>query len=226
MDVRALLLPCVVVLGCGGADSMSMLSGGASESAGDTRGRSSDGSTSSGSGSMSASEADTTSTTGSSEDSSGDGSTAGSNATVTSGSATSGSTTGDGESRESDSASTGNAESSSSGTSGGIVQDGVLDIRIFAHNDCTFTTEPASITVPQGTAFTVNWINDPSSEVEVDVAKMNPTPNHVPIIIGMEVGTSYHDEIREWCGSLFTGTFDFRVTSCFDPHYIPVDCGG
>ena len=25
---------------------------------------------------------------------------------------------------------------------------------------------------------------------------------------------------------LFTGTFDFRVTSCFDHHYIPVDCGG
>jgi hypothetical protein len=50
--------------------------------------------------------------------------------------------------------------------------------------------------------------------------------NQVPIVIGLEIGNSYHDEVRQWCGDLFTGTFDFRLTSCYDPTYIPVDCGG
>ena len=41
---------------------------------------------------------------------------------------------------------------------------------------------------------------------------------------GLEPGTSYHDTVREWCGTLFTGTFDFRVTICTIHSYIPVDC--
>ena len=120
----------------------------------------------------------------------------------------------------------GDDESSSGGDSdsSGIV-DGVLDIGIIAHNDCTFTVTPSSITVTEGTEFTVNWVSSPASEVEFDIAKIDPF-NHVPIVIGMEPGTSYHDDIREWCGTLFTGTFDFRLTSCHDPLYIPVDCGG
>ena len=113
----------------------------------------------------------------------------------------------------------------SSSSTGGLLVDGVLEINIIAHNDCTFTTDPESITVPEGTEFTVNWVSDPTSEVEFDIAKIDMF-NQVPIVIGMEVGGSYHDEVREWCGDLFTGTFDFRLTSCFDPHYIPVDCGG
>lgn len=127
--------------------------------------------------------------------------------------------------------STGAAEGSSTGTSdssdsdsSGIV-DGVLDIGIIAHNDCTFTVEPASITVTEGTAFTVNWVSSPASEVEFDIAKIDPF-NQVPIVIGMEPASAYHDDIREWCGDLFTGTFEFRLTSCYDPLYIPVDCGG
>ncbi|MGH1348001.1 MAG: hypothetical protein ACRBN8_40980 [Nannocystales bacterium] len=101
----------------------------------------------------------------------------------------------------------------------------MLDIGIIAHNDCTFTVDPASITVPEGTGFTVNWVSSPASEIEFDIAKID-TFNHVPIVIGMEPGSAYHDDIREWCGDLFTGTFDFRLTSCHDPLYIPVDCGG
>jgi hypothetical protein len=118
-------------------------------------------------------------------------------------------------------------EESSTGAdsdSSGIV-DGVLDIGIIAHNDCTFTVTPSSITVPEGTEFTVNWVSSAASEVEFDIAKIDPF-NHVPIVIGMEPGSSYHDDIRQWCGVLFTGTFDFRLTSCHDPLYIPVDCGG
>ena len=113
----------------------------------------------------------------------------------------------------------------SSSESGDDLDDGILDVTIIAHDDCTITTIPASITVPEGTEFTVNWISAATSEAPVDVAKIDQF-NAVPIILGMEPGTSYHDEVREWCGDLFTGTFDFEITSCFDPQYIPVDCSG
>jgi hypothetical protein len=120
---------------------------------------------------------------------------------------------------------TGGLDTDAGSESSGGLADGVLDVVVTAHDDCTFTTDPASITVPEGTEFTVNWVSSASSEVEFDVAKIDAF-NAVPIILGMEPGTSYHDEVREWCGDLFTGTFDFRVTSCYDHHYIPVDCGG
>jgi hypothetical protein len=114
--------------------------------------------------------------------------------------------------------------SSEGGSStGGIVDGGVVDVTIIAHDDCTFTTMPASISVPEGTEFTVNWISAASSDIEFDVAKIDRF-NAVPIILGLEPGTSYHDEVRVWCGELFTGTFDFELRSCFDPFYIPVDC--
>ncbi|MEM6991748.1 MAG: hypothetical protein AAF721_14675 [Myxococcota bacterium] len=135
-------------------------------------------------------------------------------------SAASSTTMGDGDGTD-----TGSGGGSEGDSSTGEPFDGVIDIGITAHNDCTFTVTPASITVPLGTEFTVNWISNANSEVEFDVAKIDPF-NHVPIILGLEPGTSYHDVIREWCGDLFTGTFDFRLTSCFDPVYIPVDCGG
>jgi plastocyanin len=131
-----------------------------------------------------------------------------------------------------ESTSGGESEGSSSGssdggtsTTGDDLADGILDITIVAHNDCTFSFDPASITVPTGTEFTVNWISAATSEVNIDVAKIDAF-NAVPIILDMEPGTSYHDEVRVWCGDLFTGTFDFEITSCFDPQYIPVDCGG
>jgi hypothetical protein len=79
---------------------------------------------------------------------------------------------------------------------------------------------PSSIAVPAGTKFTVNWIN--IGDTECDVAKIDQF-NQVPIIIGLEPGTSYHDSVREWCG-LFTGTFNFRVSICTIHSYIPVDC--
>lgn len=123
-------------------------------------------------------------------------------------------------------ASTGTADGSSTdggSSTGGIVDGGVVDVTIIAHDDCTFTTMPASISVPEGTEFTVNWISAPSSAIEFDIAKIDRF-NAVPIILGLEPGTSYHDEVRVWCGELFTGTFDFELRSCFDPFYIPVDC--
>ncbi len=122
-------------------------------------------------------------------------------------------------------ASTGTDGGSSEGGSstGGIVDGGVVDVTIIAHDDCTFTTMPPSISVPEGTEFTVNWISAASSDIEFDVAKIDRF-NAVPIILGLEPGTSYHDEVRVWCGELFTGTFDFELRSCFDPFYIPVDC--
>jgi hypothetical protein len=128
---------------------------------------------------------------------------------------------------EAEGSSSADGSSSEAGTSttGDDLADGILDITIIAHNDCTFTIDPASITVPTGTEFTVNWVSAATSEVNIDVAKIDAF-NAVPIILGMEPGTSYHDEVRVWCGDLFTGTFDFEITSCFDPQYIPVDCGG
>lgn len=123
---------------------------------------------------------------------------------------------------ESDVSSEAGGESSSTDT-GDDLADGVLDVTIIAHDDCTITTMPASISVPEGTEFTVNWISAASSETNVDVAKIDAF-NAVPIILGMEPGSSYHDEVRVWCGMLFTGTFDFEITSCFEPQLIPVDC--
>ena len=96
-----------------------------------------------------------------------------------------------------------------------------LDLGINCHNDCTLIANPASIAVPAGTKFTVNWIN--TGDTDCDVAKIDQF-NQVPIIIGLEPGTSYYDSIREWCGP-FTGSFSFRVTICTIHSYIPVDCG-
>jgi hypothetical protein len=95
-----------------------------------------------------------------------------------------------------------------------------LDLQINCRNDCVLVANPSSIAVPAGTKFTVNWIN--TGDTECDVAKIDQF-NHVPILIGLEPGTSYHDSIREWCGP-FTGTFNFRVTICTIHSYIPVDC--
>jgi hypothetical protein len=95
-----------------------------------------------------------------------------------------------------------------------------LDLHINCHNDCVLMANPSSIAVPAGTKFTVNWIN--TGDTDCDVAKVDQF-NQVPIIIGLEPGTSYYDSIREWCGP-FTGTFNFRITICTIHSYIPVDC--
>jgi hypothetical protein len=96
-----------------------------------------------------------------------------------------------------------------------------LDLGINCHNDCTLIANPASIAVPAGTKFTVNWIN--TGDTDCDVAKIDQF-NQVPIVLGLEPGTSYYDSVREWCGP-FTGTFDFRISICTLPSYIPVNCG-
>ena len=98
----------------------------------------------------------------------------------------------------------------------------VLDVRIDCHNDCTLHATPAMIAVQAGTSFQVNWIN--TGDTVCDVAKIDQF-NQVPIILGLEPGTSYHDAVRDWCGTLFTGTFDFRISICTLPSYIPVNCG-
>ncbi len=136
--------------------------------------------------------------------------------------------TGGGESSEATSNGTstsGRGDSSSGGESdsSGIV-DGVLEIGIIAHNDCTFTVEPSSIAIAKDEEFTVNWVSSPASEVEFDIAKIDAF-NQVPIVIDMTPGYSYHDEVRVWCSFPGTEPFNFRLTSCHDPVYIPVDCG-
>lgn len=98
----------------------------------------------------------------------------------------------------------------------------VLDLRINCRNDCVLIADPPSISVAAGTSFEVNWIN--TGDTECDVAKVDQF-NQVPIIIGLEPGTSYHDSVRDWCGP-FTGTFQFRVSICTIHSYIPVNCGG
>lgn len=98
----------------------------------------------------------------------------------------------------------------------------VLDVHIDCHNDCTLHATPSMIAVTAGTSFQVNWIN--VGDTECDVAKIDQF-NQVPIVLGLEPGTSYHDAVRDWCGTQFTGTFDFRVSICTLPSYIPVNCG-
>ncbi|MBO6940613.1 MAG: hypothetical protein JJ863_36910 [Deltaproteobacteria bacterium] len=96
------------------------------------------------------------------------------------------------------------------------------DVRILADGFCDMLSfDPASISVPAGTEFTVNWINATGcTEIDID---MNGT---VPIVLGLESGSSYHDTIREWCGT-YTGTYTFRAY--YAPSYpftLPVDCDG
>jgi len=98
----------------------------------------------------------------------------------------------------------------------------VLDLRIDCHNDCTLIADPPSISVMAGTAFKVNWIN--VGDTECDVAKIDRF-NQVPIILGLEPGMSYLDPVHEWCGQIFTGTFDFQIRICTIPSEIPVNCG-
>ncbi|HET9988120.1 MAG TPA: hypothetical protein VFQ65_06365 [Kofleriaceae bacterium] len=98
----------------------------------------------------------------------------------------------------------------------------VLDVRIDCHNDCTLHATPPMIAVSAGTSFQVNWIN--VGDTVCDVAKIDQF-NQVPIILGLDPGTSYHDPVHDWCGTLFTGTFEFRISICTLPSYIPVNCG-
>ena len=98
----------------------------------------------------------------------------------------------------------------------------VLDVRIDCHNTCVLAADPSAIDVSAGTSFQVNWIN--VGDTECDVTKVDPN-NHVPIILGLEPGTSYHDPVHDWCGARFTGTFDFQILICTLPSDIPVNCG-
>lgn len=98
----------------------------------------------------------------------------------------------------------------------------VLDVKIDCHNTCVLTANPAAINVQAGTSFQVNWIN--VGDTQCDVTKVDQY-NHVPIIIGLDPGTSYHDPVHDWCGTQFTGTFDFEILICTEPNEIPVNCG-
>lgn len=98
----------------------------------------------------------------------------------------------------------------------------VLDMHLNCHNDCTLIANPPSIAVTAGTGFQVNWIN--TGDTPCDVAKIDPF-NQVPIVLDLEPGTSYFDSVRTWCGTLFTGTFQFRIDICTLPSYIDVNCG-
>ena len=93
---------------------------------------------------------------------------------------------------------------------------------IHVANTCEVTTTPSSIAVPAGTEFTVNWIHAGNSESDADVDKIDQF-NQVPLIIDFEPGMSYHDTVHSWCG-FFTGTFSFRITGCYEPGYLDVDC--
>ncbi len=98
----------------------------------------------------------------------------------------------------------------------------VLDVRIDCHNTCTLVAMPSAINVSAGTGFEVNWIN--VGDTVCDVSKIDQF-NSVPIIIGLDPGTSYHDPVHTWCGAIFTGMFEFRIDICTLPSYIPVNCG-
>lgn len=98
----------------------------------------------------------------------------------------------------------------------------VLDVRIDCHNTCVLAANPAAINVHAGTSFQVNWVN--VGDTPCDVTKVD-TYNHVPIILGLDPGTSYHDPVHDWCGTQFTGTFDFEILICTLPSEIPVNCG-
>ncbi|MEO6772442.1 MAG: hypothetical protein ABI467_05395 [Kofleriaceae bacterium] len=99
----------------------------------------------------------------------------------------------------------------------------VLDVRIDCHNTCVLIANPSAIAVAAGTSFQVNWIN--VGDTDCDVAKIDAF-NQVPIILGLEPGTSYHDPVHDWCGAQFTGTFQFQISICTIPSDIPVNCGG
>ncbi|WP_394848761.1 hypothetical protein LZC95_15055 [Pendulispora brunnea] len=99
---------------------------------------------------------------------------------------------------------------------------GVLDVHIRVSNTCRTQATPPSYSVSAGSTFTVDWINDADSEYPVNIDKIDRF-NTVPIVLGLEPGQSYHDDIRAWCGQ-YTGTFSFRITSPCDRIYIPVDC--
>jgi len=98
----------------------------------------------------------------------------------------------------------------------------VLDVKIQCRNDCVLVAHPPSISVSAGTEFEVNWIN--VGDTPCDVAKIDQF-NQVPIVLDLEPGTSYHDSVHKWCGTLFTGTFQFRIDICTIASYIPVNCG-
>ena len=98
----------------------------------------------------------------------------------------------------------------------------VLDVRIDCHNTCVLTANPSAINVSAGTSFKVNWIN--VGDTDCDVTKVDQF-NHVPIVLGLEPGMSYYDSVRDWCGTQFTGMFDFEIDICTVPSYIPVNCG-
>lgn len=99
----------------------------------------------------------------------------------------------------------------------------VIGVRVLADGACSdLSFDPPSISVPEGTSFTVNWINATGC-TEVDIDK----DGTVPIVIGLEPGASYHDTVRQWCGTLFTGTFSFRAYYAPSfPYYLDVDCSG
>lgn len=222
----------MLLFACGDPPKMSNLSGGVS-AGGSATATNGSGSTltgangtegTSGEGSSAASEGSEGDSSGSSDTDADTDSGEGSASSAGSASDTGGEESSGSEASTSSSTTEGAEESGSTG--GGLIgPDGVLDITIYGANDCTFATDPAQIVVPEGTGFSVNWVNHPSSEVEVDVAKIDAS-NSVPILIGLEIGNSHHDNVHEWCGDVFNGTFSFRLTSCHEPHYIDVDCGG
>lgn len=116
----------------------------------------------------------------------------------------------------------GSTGGAAAGGSGGAAGTPMFAVDIYVHHTCDVSTTPASISVPAGSTFTVNWVNSSSSASPVDVAKIDAY-NTVPIVLDLGAGESYHDDIREWCG-IFTGTFSFRITGCYEPYYLDVDC--
>ncbi len=105
---------------------------------------------------------------------------------------------------------------------GGPPGPATYDVRVLADGFCDeLSFDPASISVPAGTELTVRWINATGcTDIDIDMG------GTVPIVIGLESGSSYHDTIREWCGT-YTGTYTFRAY--YAPSYpftLPVDCDG
>ncbi len=86
------------------------------------------------------------------------------------------------------------------------------------------TATPSSIAVPPGTGFYARFTNLASSDIATNIDKIDRF-NQVPLVIDLEPGQVFEDDIRQWCG-IERGTFSFRFNPCGAAlfTFLDVDC--
>ncbi|HEY1098625.1 MAG TPA: hypothetical protein VGF99_06840, partial [Myxococcota bacterium] len=74
------------------------------------------------------------------------------------------------------------------------------------------------------TSFFAHFTNLSSSDIATDIAKIDAF-NSVPLVLDLEPGETFEDDIRRWCGQE-RGTFSFRFDPCGAAvlSYLDVDC--